>query len=140
MAAISDGDSHYYQLEEHIPAEHAIGGKAFWAVISDEDGQPFRSTVMRHAECVLHRLLASGRTVRLVCCQREVCLVGPRPKIRMLVPVHQEIPCIRNPLVARQGVSYPADMNRHGAVSAIIDGELLGLKPGEFIWEGEGDE
>jgi hypothetical protein len=35
-------------------------------------------------------------------------------------------------LVARRGCEYPCFVNSHGAVSAIIDGRALGLKPDEF--------
>lgn len=36
------------------------------------------------------------------------------------------------PISARAGKSYPAHLNPLGAVSALIDGKNLGLKPGEF--------
>ena len=35
-------------------------------------------------------------------------------------------------IVAMEGDIYPATSNTHGAVCAVVDGELLGLKPAEF--------
>ena len=64
--------------------------------------------------------------------------------VRMLRTVHSDLPwpMERGP-VAVKGREYRAWTNSHGAVSAWVDGELLGLKPGEFEvsegWKGGAD-
>lgn len=53
-----------------------------------------------------------------------------RLRVTLRRTVHSDIP--GDGIRALGAKTYPAQMNRNGAVSASIDGRLLGLKPGEF--------
>ena len=53
-------------------------------------------------------------------------------KIVILREIRGDFP-IGHHLVAAPGVYRPF-VNPHGAVSVEVDGQLLGLKPGEFQW------
>lgn len=56
-----------------------------------------------------------------------------RLKVVMRREVRSDLPAfIRPPLVAPKGAKLSATLNQHGAVSCLIDGRELGLKPGEF--------
>lgn len=61
----------WYKVEELIPAVNAIGGKPYWTQL-DDSGMPYRTD--HHGEAAAHvrRLLAEGRTVRLVKVTEEV--------------------------------------------------------------------
>ena len=53
--------------------------------------------------------------------------------IRMTRTVHSDLWMIDEfPLVARAGQEYRAYTNSHGAISAWVDGQQLGVKPDEF--------
>jgi len=52
-------------------------------------------------------------------------------KVRLRHEVRSDWPMVAPGLVAPAGV-YRAHMNQHGAVSVILDGGMLGVKPGEF--------
>jgi hypothetical protein len=52
-------------------------------------------------------------------------------KIRLPYDVKSDMPAAISRLRGAPGV-HPAAMNPHGAVSIRVDGELLGVKPGEF--------
>jgi hypothetical protein len=54
-------------------------------------------------------------------------------RVRMLRTVASDIPCQLRPMVVKAGYDYPAWVNSHGAVSAVLDhGGMLGLRPDEF--------
>lgn len=60
-------------------------------------------------------------------------LVLDRLKVVMRREVRSDLPAfIRPPLVAPKAAKLPATLNPHGAVSCLINGRELGLKPGEF--------
>lgn len=60
-------------------------------------------------------------------------LVLDRLKVVMRREVRSDLPAfIRPPLVAPKAAKLPATLNPHGAVSCLINGRELGLKPREF--------
>lgn len=62
---------------------------------------------------------------------------GEEIRIKMLVTVRPELPYLAKPgTILREGVEYKAVTNKNGAVSGICaNGEILGVKPGEFVYE-----
>lgn len=61
---------------------------------------------------------------------RRGCPCTNPVKVRMLKVVESDLGKL--PLVAIKGREYAAELNPHGAVSAVIGNPWLGLKPGEF--------
>jgi len=54
-------------------------------------------------------------------------------KVRMLKTVTSDLPFIVKPILwAYEGETYDVWVNSHGAVSAFLPEDLLGLKPDEF--------
>ena len=55
------------------------------------------------------------------------------PKVKPKWDIRSEIPStIKPPLIAKAGKPYKAILNKHGALSARVNKELLGLKPDEY--------
>lgn len=61
----------WYQIEEYIPAEKAIGGTAYWTAMVD-DCAVWRSYHWAKALATFQRLKDQGREVRLVRLTSEV--------------------------------------------------------------------
>lgn len=68
------------------------------------------------------------------CLKKGVEILEDKIRIRMLKTVRADMPFLAKPgTIARKGQDYNAMTNRFGAISAICEnGEILGVKPGEF--------
>jgi hypothetical protein len=79
---------------------------------------------------LIRKLLSNQKTVT----RRPVDL--RRLKVVPRFDVYSDVPPWgpngAEPLCAKAGKAYPAELNPQGAVSAWVDGQRLGLKPGEF--------
>lgn len=62
----------YYRIEELIPAENAIGGKAYWTILGDGESPEWRTGDEEKAYEMFAYVQAQDRVVRLVKVTEEV--------------------------------------------------------------------